>query len=48
MIEFERMNDSTTKGYALGIAYNTRVKTVWLMCIFFMVVFKFRIGEEHE
>jgi hypothetical protein len=46
MITIEGMGDGTTKGYALGFAYNTRMKTVWLMCIFFMIVIDVKFGGE--
>jgi hypothetical protein len=36
-VYFERMSSYDKKGYAVGIAYHPRVKTLWLMFGFFMI-----------
>lgn len=43
MIKFEQMGDHR-KGYALGFAYNTRMRTVWIMFWFFMIVIDVKFG----
>ena len=39
MITFEWMGNESTKGYALGVAYNSKVKSLWVMCVLFMIIF---------